>query len=76
MCHQVRGISGPVTHVGTPLHGIKQRRYIAGVLDNTPENMVRWVQHPQQVKPLDAMPELGVTAGDAWDIAAFLYTLE
>jgi cytochrome c1 len=46
------------------------------VLENTPENMMLWIQHPHAVKPLSAMPELGVTAAHARDIVAFLYTLK
>ena len=76
MCHQAPGISGPQAQVGTPLQGVAQRRYIAGVLENTPENMLLWIQHPQQIKPRSAMPDLGVTARDARDISAFLYTLK
>jgi mono/diheme cytochrome c family protein len=76
MCHQAPGISGPRARVGTPLQGVATRRYIAGVLENTPENMMLWIRHPQQVKPLSAMPDLGVTAAHARDIAAFLYTLD
>jgi mono/diheme cytochrome c family protein/cytochrome c2 len=76
MCHQAPGISGPQAQVGTPLHGLAKRRYIAGVLENTPENMMLWIRHPQAVKPFSAMPDLGVTAAHARDIVAFLYTLE
>jgi cytochrome c1 len=52
------------------------RAVIAGVLPNTPENLVRWLRAPQEVSPHNAMPNLGVTARDAADIAAFLHTLE
>lgn len=76
MCHQVPGISGPQTHIAAPLNGIAQRRFIAGVLENTPQNMMLWIRHPQAVKPLSAMPDLGVTAAHAADIAAFLDTVE
>jgi cytochrome c2 len=36
--------------------------------------MMVWIQHPQRVSPGTAMPELGVTAADSRDMAAFLYT--
>jgi cytochrome c len=45
------------------------RSYLGPRLSNTPE------RHPEHVEPGTAMPELGVTDGDARDIAAFLYTL-
>jgi mono/diheme cytochrome c family protein len=75
-CHQIPGIVGASRHVGPPLKGIANRRYIGGILINNPENMVRWLQNPQQFDPLSAMPNLGVTEKDARDIAAYLYTLE
>jgi cytochrome c1 len=38
--------------------------------------MVHWIQYPQQVDPLSAMPGLGVSDQEARDIAAYLYTLD
>ena len=52
------------------------RTYVGGVLTNTPDNMIRWLQNPKQVDPLTAMPDLGVTEQDARDIAGYLYTLK
>lgn len=75
-CHQIPGMPAAHRQVGPPLNGIAHRRYLGGVLINTPENMVRWLQNPQQIDPLSAMPDLRVTEKDARDIAAFLYTLE
>lgn len=74
-CHAIPGIVGANRHVGPPLAGIADRRYIAGVLPNTPANMLRWLRDPKKVDPLSAMPDLGVSEQDARDIAAFLYTL-
>ncbi|MDP2483731.1 MAG: cytochrome c oxidase subunit II [Candidatus Palauibacterales bacterium] len=59
-CHKVRGtvaqgVIGPdLTHVGS------RRRIAAGILDNTPENLERWIRNPQAVKPgaLMVVPEL------------------
>lgn len=75
-CHQIPGVTAANKHVGPPLNGIANRKYIGGVVPNTPENMVRWLQDPKQFDPLSAMPNLGVTDRDARDIAAFLATLE
>lgn len=75
-CHVIPDVVGARHHVGPSLAGIASRRYIAGVLPNSPENMVRWLRNPQEVDPLTAMPNLGVTERDARDIAAFLYTLQ
>jgi cytochrome c1 len=37
--------------------------------------MIRWIQNPPAVDEKTAMPNMGVTARDARDIAAYLYTL-
>lgn len=75
-CHRVPGLVGPQADVGPPLAGMGSRRYIAGVLANNRDNMVRWLRNPTQVDPLTAMPDLNVTEQDANDIAAYLETLE
>jgi cytochrome c2 len=72
-CHVIPGIPGASGQVGPPLAGIGGRSYIAGVLVNTPEDMIRWIVNPPAVDSLTAMPALGVTAAEARDIAAYLY---
>jgi cytochrome c oxidase subunit 2 len=50
-CHTIAGTAlggrvGPdLTHVGS------RSTIAAGVLENTPENMVRWISNPSKVKP-------------------------
>lgn len=74
-CHTIPGIRGANAAVGPPLTRIASRMYLAGQIQNTPANMVRWIQHPREVERGTAMPEMGVTDADARDIAAYLYTL-
>lgn len=74
-CHQIPGISGAVGLAGPPLSGIANRIYLAGVMPNTPENMLRWIEHPKAVDEKTLMPDLGVTSKDTVDIAGYLYTL-
>ena len=74
-CHTIPGIRDAVATVGPPLTNIAVRQYLAGHLINTPDNMMKWLQHPQQIDPKNAMPDMGVTDQDARDIADFLYTL-
>ena len=74
-CHTIPGVRGARGPVGPPLTGIANRVYLAGVLYNTPENMMLWVRAPRSVDPLTAMPDMGVSEADGRDIAAFLYTL-
>ena len=74
-CHTIPGITQATATVGPPLTQIAVRQYLGGHLVNTPDNMMKWLQHPQQIDPKNAMPEMGITDQDARDIAAYLYTL-
>ena len=74
-CHTIPGISGAFGLAGPPLTGVANRIYIGGVLQNTPQNMVRWIENPKAVDEKTVMPNLGVTQRDAMDIAGYLYTL-
>jgi mono/diheme cytochrome c family protein len=75
-CHLIPGLVGKAgVRVGPDLAEAGARRYIAGVLLNTPDNMARWLRAPQAVDPLSAMPDLGVDRQDAADMAAYLYSL-
>ena len=74
-CHTIPGVTGANSLVGPPLTGIAERVYIAGVLPNNGDNMIRWLMDPQKVDSLTAMPKLGVGEAEARDIAAYLYTL-
>jgi cytochrome c2 len=74
-CHSIPGVLTATATVGPPLSQIALRSYLAGRINNTPENMMRWIRQPHSVDPETAMPETGVTEGDGRDIAAYLYTL-
>ncbi len=74
-CHEISGVPGARGLIGPRLDGIGQRYYIVGELPNTPDNLMLWIEHPRQVEPHTAMPEMGVTEQDSRDIAAYLYTL-
>lgn len=74
-CHNIPGVTGAGGMVGPPLGQISQRVFIAGVLPNEPDNMIRWIENPPGVDPKTAMPNMGVTSRDARDITAYLYSL-
>jgi cytochrome c2 len=74
-CHTIPGVRNARGNVGPPLTAFGDRRFVAGVLENQPGNLMHWLQHPQAVVPGNAMPEMGITDAQARDIAAFLYTL-
>jgi len=72
-CHVMPGVEGATGLVGPPLGTFRRRTMIAGVLPNTPTNLVLWLRHPQAVTPGNAMPDLGLSDAQARDIAAYLY---
>lgn len=75
-CHTIPRVPGAESVVGPNLQGIATRAYIAGVVPNVPQNMMQWIMNPPGIDPKTAMPNLHVTAVDARDIAAYLYTLQ
>ena len=75
-CHNIPGIAGADGNVGPPLHRVGTRTYIAGYIQNSPDNMAAWIEDPQKALPGNAMPRMGIPQKDARDIAAFLYTLK
>lgn len=75
-CHQIPGIANANGLVGPPLIHWSKRTIVAGYLPNTRDNLVRWIQHPQQVAPGNAMPEAGLSQKQASDIAAYLSGLK
>jgi len=74
-CHTIGGIPGAGGLVGPELDGLAARSFIAGVLPNTGENLVRWIQDPRGIAPKTAMPDLDVSEKDARNIAAYVYAL-
>lgn len=75
-CHRIPGVAAAEGNVGPPLGRLYERVYLAGVVPNTPEHLVRWILEPQEVDPLTAMPDLGVTEPQARDMAAYLLKRE
>jgi cytochrome c2 len=75
-CHVIPGIDGARGLVGPPLDYMGKRVFIAGLLRNTPANMVTWLRDPQEIVPGNAMPDMGLSEEQARDITAYLYTLE
>jgi cytochrome c2 len=74
-CHTIPGVPGADGLVGPPLAGIASRVYLGGTVPNTAENMVRWIQRPQDIAPRTTMPNIPMSEREARDIAGYLYTL-
>lgn len=72
-CHVIPGIAGADGKVAGPLTGLRQRVYIGGVLNNTPDNLIQWIVLPQRFSPKTAMPATGISEAEARHLAAYLY---
>jgi cytochrome c1 len=75
-CHSIPGIAGARGNVGPPLDHIGTRVFIAGMLRNTPDNMVRWLRNPQAIIPGNAMPDMNLNEAQARDITTYLAGLQ
>lgn len=75
-CHVIPGVAGATSWSAPPLTEWAARRFIAGTLWNTPENLMRFIMDPDSVEPGTAMPDLGVDTSAARHMAAYLFTLQ
>ena len=73
-CHEIPGIPTADSRVGPSLQNIVAQQYLAGQLPNTPNNMVRWIRIPQEIRPNCAMPNMGIGEDEARNITAYLYS--
>ena len=74
-CHAIAGT--PATaHAGPDLTHVASRQTLgAGVLDNTPDNLMKWLADPQAVKPGNHMPSLRMTEEELRALVAYLESL-
>ena len=72
-CHTIPGIEGAEGKVGGDLSGLRERVYIAGVLNNSADNLVGWIVAPQAQSPLTEMPPTAISEQEDRDLAAYLY---
>ena len=75
-CHRIAGtpsqstIGPDLTHVGS------RKRIASGILENTPENMARWIRDPLAVKPGARMAKLEMTDQQLDALVAYLQGLK
>ena len=71
-CHSVNGTNGQ-PNVAPDLAHLSQRRTLgAGVLENTPANLLRWLKNPQAIKPGSLMPNLQLSDEQARELGQYL----
>lgn len=74
-CHVIQGIASAIYHVGPPLNNMVNRRFIAGTLPTTRENLVKWIMNPPHFKPQSLMPNLQVKRQHAEAMVDYLYEI-
>ena len=75
MCHAIEGTPAG-SHNGPPLTHLATRRTIAAAtLENTRENMSRWITNPQGIKPGTRMPPSQLTPAELDALLTYLQSL-
>lgn len=75
-CHAIKGTVA-TAGVGPDLtHFASRKKLGAGIADNTPENLQRWLADPQQVKRGVKMPDYKFTESQVTQLSAYLETLQ
>jgi cytochrome c oxidase subunit 2 len=76
MCHNVAGTDATGRHAPDLTHVGARRTLAAGTLDNTSEQLARWIKDPQRVKPGTNMPGHDYTPEDLQALVAWLEGLK
>jgi len=72
-CHSLQAVKAPKGLIGPNLANVGARSHIAaGWLQNTDENLERWIREPQTMKKGVLMPNLGVTEEESRALRAYL----
>ncbi|HET8577266.1 MAG TPA: cytochrome c oxidase subunit II [Methylomirabilota bacterium] len=74
-CHTIKGVAagqiGPdLTHFGS------RKVFAGGMMAVTPENVTKWVEKPEHMKPGSRMPDLGMSGDQGKALAAYLLSLK
>jgi cytochrome c oxidase subunit 2 len=75
-CHTVRGTPAKGTFGPDLTHLMARKTLASGMVENTPANLRRWVNNPQQVKPGCLMPAFALTEPNLGLAVDYLETLK
>jgi cytochrome c oxidase subunit 2 len=72
-CHAIERTAGAARPSVAPdlTHLASRKTLAAGLLENTPESLGRWLKDPQALKPGSHMPSLQLTDGEVSDLVAY-----
>ena len=75
-CHTLRGTPADGNHGPDLTHLASRRQIAAGLMDNTPANLMNWITHAQTLKPGSRMPSIALDATETRDLSTFLASLQ
>jgi cytochrome c oxidase subunit 2 len=75
-CHAIRGTKARGTHAPDLTHLKSRQRLAAGLLTNTPDHLMKWILHAQQLKPGSRMPSINLSEAESSTLAEFLSRLD
>ena len=75
-CHRIRGVADRGTYAPDLTHLMSRETLASGMIPNTPENLRKWVDNPQQFKRGCLMPAFGLSDRDAGLMVNYLETLK
>jgi cytochrome c oxidase subunit II len=74
-CHTIRGTIGDGRFGPDLTHLMSRETLGAGVLLNTPDNLGRWLENPDSIKPGCQMPAMNLSPEDLSALVSYLETL-
>ncbi|MBV9657741.1 MAG: cytochrome c oxidase subunit II [Verrucomicrobia bacterium] len=75
-CHAINGTAATARVAPDLTHIASRRQLGAGIVENTPENLRRWLKDPQVVKPGVKMPNYNFTDEQLAQLGAYFKTLQ
>ena len=74
-CHSLQAEPPPPLAAPSLTHLASRETLGSGVIQNTPENLGRWIRNSQAIKPGNLMPRFNLTDAQVRDLVAYLVTL-
>jgi len=74
-CHEIRGTSAAASAGPDLTHVASRRQLGAGVMENTPETLERWLANPEAYKPGCKMPNFTMNHEQLQQVTAYLESL-
>jgi cytochrome c oxidase subunit 2 len=75
-CHTIAGTSARANAAPNLTHLATRAQLGAGVMENSPEAVARWLKNPQAIKPRCQMPNFGLSDQQVTELTAYMEGLQ